>query len=248
MIRCRPLQRQYNNIWQRYVHIKLIHGPHGFPAGRAWHGLHARSYASHQEPVDLFSTSSQKITVLNVAGMAAELVADQLMEAGAMSAGYIPDPPAGSVRHLIHDEVLHMSPSRNDRALAMEPIHSNFERMHRVEEFRDADEKEQKIYGDTRAVWNRCCVHGLFRAQIDMQSLQEQLQSVTGEASLQYEAGGHPQPLLSPHRSSCSSFSNVRPSLLSQCMASSATSGFMHESFAMCREQASESHVGCNQG
>ena len=69
------------------------------------------------------------------------------------------------------------------------------ERMHRVEEFRDADEKEQKIYGDTRAVWNRCCVHGLFRAHVDMQSLQEQLQSVTGEASLQYEAGDHPQTL-----------------------------------------------------
>ena len=125
IVRCRPLQRQCNNVWQRYVHIKLIHGPHGFPTRRAWHGLHARSNASHQEPVDLFSTSSQKITFLNVAGTAAELVADQLMEAGAMSAGYIPDPPASSVRHLIHDEVLHMSLSRDDRALAMDPSSSN---------------------------------------------------------------------------------------------------------------------------
>ena len=113
-----------------------------------------------------------------------------------MSAGYMPDPPAGSARHLIHGEVLHIITSRNDRALAMEFTLSRFVSVHRVEEFRDTDEKEQRIYGDTGAVWNRCCVHGLFRAKIDMQSLQKQLQSVTGKASLQYEAGDHPPPLL----------------------------------------------------
>ena len=154
-----------------------------------------------------------------------------------MSAGYIPDPPAGSARHLIHDEVLRMSPSRNERFLAMEPILPKFERMHRVEEFRDADEKEQKIYGDTRAVWNRCCVHGLFRAQIDMQSLQEQLQSMTGEASLQYEAGDHPQPLLV--------VLTARPVLLSACQAITVIKVHdkfspkgMHESYAMCGQRA----------
>ena len=68
--------------------------------------------------------------------------------------------------------------------------------MHRVEEFRQADEQEQEIYGDTRAMWERCCVHGLFRQHINMQSLQEQLQSMTGGALLQYEAGDHPQILL----------------------------------------------------
>ena len=114
-----------------------------------------------------------------------------------MSAGYMPDPIAGSARHLRHSEVLHTMLSRIGTALAIKFVHSRFERMHRVEEFRGADKEEQKIYGDTRAVWSRCCVHGLFRAQIDMQRLQEQLHSVTGGALLQYEAGDHFQPLLS---------------------------------------------------
>lgn len=66
------------------------------------------------------------------------------------------------------------------------------EALSRVEEFRESDMEEQQIYGNSRAVWDRCNVHGLFSMQPDMQGLQQQLQALTNGAPLQYEAGALP--------------------------------------------------------
>ena len=60
---------------------------------------------------------------------------------------------------------------------------------YRVEEYRESEEGEQQIYGDSRAVWDRCIVHGLFSAQPDMDSIQEHLQDLTNGPPLQFEAG-----------------------------------------------------------
>jgi len=71
---------------------------------------------------------------------------------------------------------------------------------YRVEEYRESQEGEQQIYGDSGAVWDRCIVHGLFSAQPDMDSIQEHLQDLANGPPLQFEAGNphlHQHHLLS---------------------------------------------------
>lgn len=64
--------------------------------------------------------------------------------------------------------------------------------MSRVEEYQEPGREEQKIFGDSRAVWSRCNVHGIFSMQPDIQSIQEQIQALTNTVPLHYEAGGLP--------------------------------------------------------
>ena len=43
--------------------------------------------------------------------------------------------------------------------------------------------------GTVGAVWDRCIVHGLFSAQLDMQRIQEDLRVLADGPPLQFEAG-----------------------------------------------------------